>query len=94
MILLLPLLFVLLLLLTQPTQKKWKTIQRRKELFLNANIFYSHDSLLIGAKGFGANYPRTSILKQFEYLTIEMCTKVDKNDMNLSIGESSSSRRV
>jgi hypothetical protein len=40
--------------------------------------FYSHGLLRIGAKGFTANYPRTSILKQFEYLTIETCTKVDK----------------
>jgi hypothetical protein len=40
--------------------------------------FYSHGLLLIGAKGFGANYPQTSIPKQFAYLTIETCTKVDK----------------
>jgi hypothetical protein len=71
---------VFVVLIDTTNQNKWENHSKEKrKLFLNANIFfYSHGLLRIGAKGFGANYPRTSILKQFEYLTIETCTKVDK----------------
>jgi hypothetical protein len=62
---------------TNPKQMENQPKERRI-VFKCKHFFYSHGLLRIGAKGFMANYPRTSILKQFEYLTIETCTKVDK----------------